>query len=114
MYRLWGADVINMSTVPEVVLAREAGICYAAIAMSTDYDCWHEDEEPVSWELIQKTMHKNSENVKQLLLAAIREVDGVVFAFHEETFASGVHTSSMEISTVELNPEGDRARLPGG
>jgi len=74
MFRLWGADIINMSTVPEVVLAREAGICYAAIAMSTDYDCWHESKEPVSWELIQKTMRHNAENVKQLLHAAIREV----------------------------------------
>jgi 5'-methylthioadenosine phosphorylase len=75
MFRMWGADVINMSTVPEVVLAREAGICYAAIAMSTDYDCWHASEEPVSWELIQKTMQKNSENVKLLLRAAIKQVD---------------------------------------
>jgi 5'-methylthioadenosine phosphorylase len=75
MFRMWGADVINMSTVPEVVLAREAGICYAAIAMSTDYDCWHESEEPVSWELIQKTMQKNSANVKALLRAAVKEVD---------------------------------------
>jgi len=75
MFRLWGADVINMSTVPEVVLAREAGICYAAIAMSTDYDCWHESEEPVSWELIQKTMQKNAENVKTLLRSAIKKVD---------------------------------------
>src|SRR5512139_373764 len=61
MFRQWGADVINMSTVPEVVLAREAGICYATIAMSTDYDCWHESEEPVTWEIIQKTMNKNAE-----------------------------------------------------
>jgi len=75
MYRLWGADIINMSTVPEVVLAREAGICYATIAMSTDYDCWHESEEPVTWELIQKTMNSNVENVQKLLYAVIAEVD---------------------------------------
>lgn len=75
MYRLWGADIINMSTVPEVVLAREAGICYATIAMSTDYDCWHETEEPVSWEMIQKTMDRNAENVKKLLLAVFKQID---------------------------------------
>ncbi|MEI6125715.1 MAG: S-methyl-5'-thioadenosine phosphorylase [Pseudomonadota bacterium] len=74
MFRMWGADIINMSTVPEVVLAREAGICYATIAMSTDYDCWHESEEPVSWEMIQKTMDKNAENVKKLLRAAVKGV----------------------------------------
>jgi len=49
MFRSWNADVINMSTVPEVVLAREKKMHYAAIAMSTDYDCWHEEEESVTW-----------------------------------------------------------------
>ena len=47
MFQTWGADVINMTTVPEVVLAKEAGICYASIAMATDYDCWKEHEEAV-------------------------------------------------------------------
>ncbi len=75
MFRMWGADIINMSTVPEVILAREAGICYATIAMSTDYDCWHETEEPVSWELIQKTMNQNTEQVTGLLRAAIPGID---------------------------------------
>jgi 5'-methylthioadenosine phosphorylase len=74
MFRTWGADIINMSTVPEVVLAREAGICYATAAMSTDYDCWHESEEPVTWELIQKTMQHNTANVQKLLLAAIPKI----------------------------------------
>ncbi|MCX8043413.1 MAG: S-methyl-5'-thioadenosine phosphorylase [Desulfobacterota bacterium] len=77
MYRMWGADIINMSTVPEVVLAREAGICYATIAMSTDYDCWHESREPVSWELIQTVMHRNAEQVIALLRAVVGEVDFV-------------------------------------
>lgn len=51
VFRTWGADVINMTTVPEVVLAKEAGICYASIAMATDYDCWKEHEEAVSGNL---------------------------------------------------------------
>lgn len=75
MFRMWGADIINMSTVPEVVLAREAGICYATVAMSTDYDCWHETEDPVSWELIQKTMNQNTDQVTGLLRTAIPEID---------------------------------------
>ncbi len=74
MFRQWGADVINMSTVPEVVLAREAGICYQAIAMSTDYDCWHESEEAVSIELVLKTMAKNAENVKKLIIKTIPKI----------------------------------------
>jgi 5'-methylthioadenosine phosphorylase len=77
MFRQWGADVINMSTVPEVVLAREAGICYATIAMSTDYDCWHESECLVTWEMIAQVMNKNVENVKRLLFAAIPRIDYV-------------------------------------
>lgn len=74
MFRGFGADVINMSTVPEVILAREAGICYQTIAMSTDYDCWKEGEEPVTWEIILSIMKKNSENVKKLLLRIIPKI----------------------------------------
>lgn len=71
MFRQWGADVINMTTVPEVVLAREAGICYATIAMSTDFDCWHETEEPVTLDMILATMKKNADNVRLLLKEVI-------------------------------------------
>jgi 5'-methylthioadenosine phosphorylase len=78
MFRMWGADVINMSTVPEVVLAREAGICYQTIAMSTDYDCWKEGEEPVTWEMILSIMSKNADNVKKLLLKTIPKIKNSV------------------------------------
>lgn len=71
MFRSFGADVINMSTVPEVILARELGICYQTIAMSTDYDCWKEGEEPVTWNMILTIMKKNADNVKKLLVKTI-------------------------------------------
>ncbi len=71
MFRLWGADVINMSTAPEVMLANEAGIAYAAIAMSTDYDCWKEDEAPVTWDEILTVFQKNADNVTGLLVKVI-------------------------------------------
>lgn len=74
MFRLLGADVINMSTVPEVSLAREAGICYQSIAMSTDYDCWKEGEEPVTWEMIVATMKKNADNVRNLLIRTLPKI----------------------------------------
>jgi 5'-methylthioadenosine phosphorylase len=74
MFRSWNGDVINMTSVPEVVLAREAGICYAAIAMSTDYDCWKEDEESVTLEMILATMKGNSEKVKALLQIVIPQI----------------------------------------
>ena len=71
MFRSWNADVINMSTVPEVVLAREKQMHYAAIAMSTDYDCWKEGEESVTWEMIMETMKKNADNVISLFIETI-------------------------------------------
>ena len=74
MFRSWNADVINMSTVPEVTLAREKKIHYAAIAMSTDYDCWHEEEEPVTWEMIVKVMKENADNVIRLFLNVIPKI----------------------------------------
>jgi 5'-methylthioadenosine phosphorylase len=71
MFRTLGADIINMSIATEASLAKEAGIPYAAIAMSTDYDCWKEDEEPVSWDAILQVFKSNSDKVTRLLLEAI-------------------------------------------
>jgi 5'-methylthioadenosine phosphorylase len=74
MFRIWGADVINMSVAPEAILANELGIPYAAIAMSTDYDCWKEDEVPVSWEDVISVINKNVNKVLRLLQAVIPDV----------------------------------------
>ncbi len=67
MFRAWGADVINMSTAPEAILAAEAGVPYAAVAMSTDYDCWKTDEAPVTWDDILAIFNANAEKVVTLL-----------------------------------------------
>ncbi len=67
MFRLWGADLINMSTAPEAILANEAAIPYAVIAMSTDYDSWKSDEVPVSWEEVIKVFNKNVLKVTKLI-----------------------------------------------
>lgn len=75
IFRSWNADIINMTTVPEVVLAREAGICYQAIAMITDYDCWREDEEGVDIEQIIKTMDINAEKMEALLKEVILRIE---------------------------------------
>jgi 5'-methylthioadenosine phosphorylase len=74
MFRLWGADVINMSTAPEVILANELAIPYAAIAMSTDYDCWKTDEEPVTWEAVFKVFNQNVNSVVELLVKVIDKI----------------------------------------
>jgi 5'-methylthioadenosine phosphorylase len=74
MFRMWGADVINMSVAPEAILANEAEIPYAAVAMSTDYDSWKEDEAPVSWDEILEVFNKNADRVKQLLIQVIPRI----------------------------------------
>ena len=74
MFRIWGADIINMSIAPEAILANELGIQYAAIAMSTDYDCWKENEEPVSWEAILKVFGENAEKMKKLLARVMEKI----------------------------------------
>ena len=84
MFQLLGADVINMSIASEAILANEAGIEYAAIALSTDYDCWKEDELPVTWEAILKIFSENSEKMKKLLLKVIERIDEKESEFIEE------------------------------
>jgi len=74
LFRLWGGDLINMSTAPECILANELGIPYAAIAMATDFDSWKEDETPVSWEEILQVFGQNVHNVVNILLKVIPEV----------------------------------------
>ncbi len=74
MFRKWGADIINMSIAPEAALANETGIPYAAVAMSTDYDCWKEDEVPVSWEEVIAVFNKNVNRVLALLLEVIPKI----------------------------------------
>ena len=74
MFRLLGADIINMSISTEATLANEIGIPYAAVAMSTDYDCWKQDEEPVSWDAILEVFKGNADKVTGLLLKAIPKI----------------------------------------
>ena len=59
LYRSWGADIIGMTNLQEAKLAREAEICYATLAMITDYDCWHEEEEDVSGEAVMEVIRQN-------------------------------------------------------
>lgn len=75
MFRMWGADLVNMSVAPEVVLANEVGLPYAAIAMSTDYDCWKDDEVPVTWEEVIRVFSKNVNNVLRLLKEVIPDIN---------------------------------------
>ncbi len=68
------ADIIGMTTFPEVALANELNIPYASLAMSTDYDCWKEEEIPVTMEMVMKTMKENAEKVKKILINVIPKI----------------------------------------
>lgn len=74
LYRSWGVDVIGMTNVTEAKLAREAQICYATIALVTDYDCWHEEEEPVTVEMVLNYLRKNTENAKKIIKETIKNL----------------------------------------
>ncbi len=71
IYRQWGVDIIGMTVVPEAKLAREAEICYATIAVVTDYDVWHEREGTVTVEMVVKNLQRNVETAKDILRAAV-------------------------------------------
>ena len=73
MYRSWGADIIGMTMHPEATLAREAEICYATVAMVTDYDCWK--DRAVDIDEVMTTMKNNVERVKKLFTAVIPRID---------------------------------------
>lgn len=74
IYRQWGVDVIGMTNIPEAKLAREAEICYATLALSTDYDCWHETEEDVTVEQIIKILMKNVKVAKSIIKEAMKRI----------------------------------------
>jgi 5'-methylthioadenosine phosphorylase len=95
MFRSWNADVINMSIAPEVILANEIGIPYAAVAMSTDYDCWKEEEEAVTWEAVLKVFKENVSKVMELLVNAIQKIN----------FCPGFQSGDCCSTTIEEEEE---------
>jgi 5'-methylthioadenosine phosphorylase len=73
-YRAWGMDIIGMTNLQEAKLAREAEICYATLAMVTDYDCWHPDHEAVTVNQIIDYLNRNVENAQKILRAGVRRL----------------------------------------
>ena len=76
LYRLWGCDVIGMTNMPEAKLAREAEICYATVAMVTDYDCWHPDHDNVTVQAIVKVLLENADRARTLVKGVAPRVLG--------------------------------------
>jgi 5'-methylthioadenosine phosphorylase len=71
LYRSWGADVIGMTNLQEAKLAREAEICYATMAMVTDYDCWREGHDDVTVDQVVAVLHQNADNASKVVRAAV-------------------------------------------
>lgn len=74
VYRQWGMDIIGMTNLAEAKLAREAEICYATIALVTDYDCWYPEHDSVTVEMVIQNLVKNSENAKKIIETALSKI----------------------------------------
>lgn len=74
LYRSWGADVIGMTNLPEARLAREAELCFATVALATDFDCWHETEEDVDVDAVLTVLRANARSAKNLVVEVARRL----------------------------------------
>ena len=88
LYRSWGCDVIGMTNMPEAKLAREAELCYATVAMVTDFDCWHPDHDHVTVDAIIKVLLGNADNARDLVKAVTPSLSG-----RTETCPAGCQTA---------------------
>ena len=112
LYRTWGVDVIGMTNLQEAKLAREAEICYATLALVTDYDCWHEEEADVSVEALLATLEVNSALAASVLRSAVQAIpDGREHCRCGEALKYAIITERNSI-TLEAR-ERLKAILPG-
>ncbi|MBM3523884.1 MAG: S-methyl-5'-thioadenosine phosphorylase, partial [Alphaproteobacteria bacterium] len=88
LYRQWGCDVIGMTNMPEAKLAREAELCYATVAMVTDYDCWHPDHDHVTVEAVIKVLVENAAKGRALVKAVAPKLRARDVSCH-----AGCHTA---------------------
>ncbi len=105
MHRQLGFDVIGMTNVTEAKLAREAELCYASIAMVTDYDCWHPGHESVTGAQIIATLNQNAENAQQVLRQAVKSMPV------QRSCKCGSALSSALITDMKLVPQATKKRL---
>lgn len=105
LYRSWGADVIGMTNLQEAKLAREAEICYATMAMVTDYDCWREGHDDVTIEQIVAVLHQNADNACRVVRAAVAAMPA------ERTCACTSALKYAILTDRKLIPQAARERL---
>jgi 5'-methylthioadenosine phosphorylase len=99
LYRSWGMDVIGMTNLQEAKLAREAEICYATLALVTDYDCWHPDHDSVTVEMIISNLLQNAKTAQRAIAAAVSRIDGARTCSCANALATAI------ITRPELVPE---------
>ena len=104
LFRQWGMGIIGMTTSPEAFLAREAEMHYAVMAHVTDYDCWHEDEEPVTTEMVIATFNRNLEIARQALSLAVERLGANLAAYTEDAITSALATAFLTSRTA-IPPE---------
>jgi 5'-methylthioadenosine phosphorylase len=105
-YRAWGMDIIGMTACPEAFLAREAELCYATMAHVTDYDVWHETEEPVSVEALLATLHANTELAQRAIRLLVAKL-----AAAERTCGCGSTLAAAVITQRDLIPKDLKQKL---
>jgi 5'-methylthioadenosine phosphorylase len=100
IYRSWNVDVIGMTNLQEAKLAREAEMCYATIALVTDYDCWREEEDNLSIEMIIDNLNQNTEKVKEVIRTVIPDI-----ATMDRTCRCGNALNNAIITQKEMMPD---------
>ena len=105
LYRSWGAGIIGMTTLPEAKLAREAEICYASLALVTDYDTWHESHETVSAGMILENLTRNVATAQRVVAAVARALPA------SRECACATALESALITPPDLVPEETKRRL---
>jgi 5'-methylthioadenosine phosphorylase len=106
LYRAWGMDLVGMTNLQEAKLAREAELCYATLAMVTDYDCWHPDHDSVTADQIIANLVKNAATAKAVLRAALRKLPAAPRACE-----CGRALAQALVTSAELVPESVKREL---
>ena len=106
VYRSWGMDIIGMTNLQEAKLAREAEICYATLALVTDYDCWHPDHDAVSIETVVEYLNKNVRNAQTIMRESIKRLRDA-----ERTCKCGSALKNAIFTAPALWPEATTSKL---
>jgi len=94
LYRTWGMDIIGMTNLQEAKLAREAEICYATLALITDYDCWHPDHDAVTVEMVIATLLQNAKTAQSAIAEAVGRIEGPRTCACRDALATAIITDA--------------------